>query len=155
MDNNDLVILRRLMENGRTPWAELAGLTGLTAPGVADRVRRLEQRGVIAGYAARVDGGQLGHPLSALVGVSLSSPRAREALLAFVRNHEAIQTCYHLTGRYDYLLLARLKDIQELERLISEGIKAIPGISATETFVVLDTVKDSPLLPLPGAIAAD
>ena len=70
MDSLDTKALHLLMRTGRATWAELGQLLGLSAPSAAERVRKLEERGVIRGYAALVDPASVGHPLTAYISVS-------------------------------------------------------------------------------------
>ncbi|HEX5699004.1 MAG TPA: winged helix-turn-helix transcriptional regulator, partial [Rubrobacter sp.] len=81
MNEHDLQTLRRLMRDGRITWAELAQLLGLSAPAAADRVRRLEERGVIRGYEALVDPEAVGLGVTAFVAVTLERPEHRAGFL--------------------------------------------------------------------------
>ena len=149
MDAVDHTILTVLMEDGRATWADLAEAAGLSAPAVAERVRRLEDRGAISGYAALVNGSQVGAHLTAFVAVTLESPAARDEFLRVVRETPEIQECHHTAGDDDYLLKVRCGDTAGLERLLSDVIKAVPRVVRTRTTVVLSTVKESAVVPLP------
>lgn len=149
MDAIDHKILALLMEDGRASWADLAERVGLSAPAVAERVHRLESRGVIRGYAALVSGAAVGAHLTALVAVSLSGPDAREGFLRVVRDTAEVQECHHTAGEDDYLLKVRCGGTAELEHLLSDVLKGVPGVARTRTTVVLSTVKDSAVVPLP------
>lgn len=151
MDAVDHKILTVLMVDGRVSWADLAESVGLSAPAVAERVRRLEDRGVIRGYAADVNGSQVGAHMTALVAVTLDGPGARDGFLRVVRDTAEVQECHHTAGDDDYLLKVRCGGTADLERLLSDVLKSVPGVSRTRTTVVLSTVKDSPVLPLPEA----
>jgi Lrp/AsnC family transcriptional regulator, leucine-responsive regulatory protein len=151
MDAVDHKILTTLMDDGRASWADLADTVGLSAPAVAERVHRLEDRGAIRGYAAIVNGSQVGAHLTALVAVTLDSPAAREGFLRVVRDTVEVQECHHTAGDDDYLLKVRCGGTAELEHLLSDVLKGVPGVSRTRTTVVLSTVKDSPVVPLPEA----
>ena len=130
-------------------WAELSQHTGLSAPSVAERVHRLEARGVIHGYAALVNGARVGAHLTALVAVSLSSPAARAEFLRLVHYTVDVQECHHTAGEDDYVLKIRCGGTAELEHLVSNVLKGVPGVARTRTTVVLSTPKDSPVVPLP------
>ena len=149
MDAVDHVLLSALMEDGRMTWAELSQRTGLSAPSVAERVHRLEARGVIHGYAALVNGARVGAHLTALVAVSLSSPAARAEFLRLVHDTVEVQECHHTAGEDDYALKIRCGGTAELEHLVSNVLKGVPGVARTRTTVVLSTAKDSPVVPLP------
>jgi Lrp/AsnC family leucine-responsive transcriptional regulator len=150
VDAIDHKILAVLMEDGRASWADLAEAVGLSAPAAADRVHRLEDRGVIGRYAALVNGPLVGAHMTALVAVTLDGPAAREGFLAVVRDTAEVQECHHTAGDDDYLLKVRCGGTADLERLLTDVLKAVPGVSHTRTTVVLSTVKDSVVLPLPG-----
>ena len=151
MDTVDHEILTALMKDGRMTWADLSERTGLSAPAVAERVHRLEDRGVIRGYAALVNGSQVGAHLTALVAVSLSGPEARAEFLRLVHDTVEVQECHHTAGEDDYVLKIRCGGTAELEHLVSNVLKGVPGVARTRTTVVLSTPKDSPVVPLPEA----
>lgn len=146
----DLKVLRQLMTHGRTTWAELAAILNLSAPAAADRVRRLEERGVIKGFAALVDPEAAGCGLTSFIAVTLERPEHRAAFLEAVQGMPEVQECHHITGEGDYLLKVRCRGTRELEHLITDQLKMIPGVVRTRTTIVLSTMKETPVLPLPG-----
>lgn len=146
MDALDRKAINQLMANARTTWAELGGLLGLSAPAAAERVHKLEEAGVIKGYAALVNPELVGCGLGALIHVTLDGPGAREGFLRLVAGLPAVQECHHVAGDGDYVLKVRCADTRELEQLISEKIKAVPGVGRTRTAVILSTVKETPQL---------
>jgi Lrp/AsnC family leucine-responsive transcriptional regulator len=148
LDALDLKVLRHLMAQARMTWAELAAQLGLSPPAAADRVRKLEERGVIQGYAARVNPQSLGYDLTAFVAVTLTHSRDRADFLAQINACAEIQECHHITGEDDYLLKVRCQGTQGLEQLITDHLKAIPGVVKTRTTIVLSTVKETTALPV-------
>jgi len=142
--------LRRLTENGRATWAELGALLELSAPAAAERVRKLEERGVIRGYTALVDAPALGYPLTAFIGVVLERPRDREPFLAKVGQLAAVQECHHVAGDEDYLLKVRVSGLPALEDLVSNELKGLPGVVKTRTTIVMSTVKETHRLAMEG-----
>ena len=148
-DEIDLKLLRKIADSGRITWSDLAGHLGLSAPATAERVRRLEDRGVIRGYAARFDPEALGCPLLALVAVTLEKPSHRAGFLHWVGHTPEVMECHHVAGDDDYLVKLRCAGTQALERLLSEGIKGLPGVVRTRTTIVLSTVKETVVPPLP------
>lgn len=147
MDNNDYKVLERLMNKGRSTWAELGELLNLSAPAAADRVHKLEATGVIKGYAAIVDPNAVGCELAALISVTVECSEQRAKFLKKVNELPEILECYHVAGDVDYILKARCTGTKDLERLISLELKAFSGIK-TRTMVVLSTLKESLRLPL-------
>ena len=143
LDELDIKILSLLANQGRMTWSELASQLRLSAPAAADRVKRLEERGIIAGYSARLNAEALGLDLTAFIAVTLAQPRHRQGFLEFVEASSAILECHHVTGDDDYLLKVRCRNTQELESLISEDLKSIEGVLKTRTQIVLSTVKET------------
>ena len=147
-DTLDLKIIQRLMRQARMTWSDLANSLGLSAPAAADRVRRLEERGVIQGYAALINPDSLGYNLTAFISVTLERPEHRAAFLQQVEALGEIQECHHVTGEDAYLLKVRCRGAQDLERLISDDLKSLPGILKTRTAIALSTVKETTALPI-------
>jgi Lrp/AsnC family transcriptional regulator, leucine-responsive regulatory protein len=148
LDEIDSKVIQHLMAQGRITWAELASILDLSAPATADRVRRLEERQVITGYAALVNAEAIGYPLTALIAITLEKPKHRAPFLQKVQQLAEVQECHHVTGDDDYWLKVRCQSTRDLERLISDELKALPGILRTRTTIVLSTVKETPALPV-------
>lgn len=148
-DSIDIKVLECLMQQGRMTWSELAGKLGLSSPAAADRVRRLEEKGAIVGYAARINPDAVGCSLMAFVAVTLEHPQYRDLFLEKVQELAEIQECHHMTGDDDYFLKIRCRGTADLERLISEELKGVPGVLKTRTSIVLSSPKETGDLPLP------
>lgn len=148
LDELDVKALSRLTQDGRATWAELAEELKLSAPAAADRVRRLEEQGVITGYTALVDAEAAGYPLLAFVAVTLGSLkgnfRGREEFLEMIQGMEEVKECHHLAGADDFLLKVRCRSTQDLERILIERLRSLPIVTGTRTSVVLGTAKESP-----------
>jgi len=150
LDATDRALLLRLMRTGRATWADLADGLGLTAPAIAQRVRRLEERGVIRQFTAWVDPAAVA-PVTAFVAVELEQPEMRDRFAKALVGVEQVQEGYLLAGDHDYVLKIRAGSLAELERLVSVRLARLPGVSRLRTTVVLGTVKESPVLPLSEA----
>ncbi|WP_448600607.1 Lrp/AsnC family transcriptional regulator [Thermoleptolyngbya sp.] len=148
LDDIDSKVIAHLMQNGRMTWAELAMVLQLSAPAAGDRVRRLEERGVILGYTARVDPEAVGCHLTAFIAVTLERPEHRALFLEKVHQLAEVQECHHIAGDDDYWLKVRCQHTKDLERLISDELKSLPGILRTRTTIVLSTVKETSVLPV-------
>ena len=148
INETDYKAIRHLMEQGRITWSELAGILELSAPATADRVRRLEERQVITGYAALVDPEAIGCMLTAFVSIRLDKPKHQGPFLKKIEALSEVQECHHVTGEDDYLLKVRCGTAKDLERLVSEEIKGVAGVSRTRTTIALSTVKETPILPV-------
>ena len=148
MDSFDAKAIRLLMRNGRATWAEVGQLLGLSAPSAADRVRKLEQAGVIRGYAALIDPASVGRPLTAFISVSLASHQNRRAFLRAIEKLDQVAECHHITGDDDYLLKVRCRGTQDLDNLLAKELKENLGVARTRTTIVLSTAKESVRVPL-------
>ena len=148
LDSNDIKVIKKLMEQSRTTWAELGNLLGLSAPAAADRVHKLEEKGVIKGYTTLVDPEAVGYGLAALIAVILERPEHREEFFKKIYMLPEIQECHHIAGDEDYILKVRCTGTRDLERLISEEIKSVKGVIKTRTTIILSTIKETPVLPM-------
>ena len=147
MDEIDLRLLGILSQHGRATFAELAEQVGLSGPSTADRVRRLEERGVIRGYAALLDPPTLGLGMTAFVSVTLANTDARPGFLDAVATWAEVVECHHVAGDDDYLLKVFVDGTHGLEAFVTDQLKALPGIARTRTTVVLSTALARPLSP--------
>lgn len=148
MDEIDFKLIRQMMAQARITWSELASFLKLSAPATADRVRRLEERGVIRGYITLVDPKAVGCSLSAFIAVTLERPEHRTPFLQRVQALPSVQECHHISGDDDYLLKVRCRNTEDLERVLSDDLKSLPGLVRTRTTIVLSTLKETPVLPL-------
>lgn len=133
----DLAIVRQLAREGRMSFTDLGRETGLSTSAVHQRVRRLEQRGVITGYAAQLDHGQLGLGLTAIVMLKPMDPSAPDDTPERLADIEAIEACYSVAGDYSYVVLVRIATTVELEDLLAQ-IRSLGNVSTNST-VVLST----------------
>jgi Lrp/AsnC family transcriptional regulator, leucine-responsive regulatory protein len=148
MDSFDIKAMRLLMRSGRATWAEVGQLLGLSAPSAAERVRKLENRGVIRGYAALVNAESVGYPLTAYISVSLASHRHRAAFIHAIEKMEQVAECHHVTGDDDYLLKVRCRGTHDLDDLLAKELKDKLGVARTRTTIVLSTAKESVRVPI-------
>jgi Lrp/AsnC family transcriptional regulator, leucine-responsive regulatory protein len=137
MEKLDQLIVRALCEDGRMSYTDLAERVGLSVSAVHQRVRRLEQRGVIQGYAARVDSDAIGLGLTAFVSIRPIDPAAPDDAPERLAYLPAIEACHSVAGEENYILKVRVAGPAELEALLQE-IRASAGVS-TRTTVVLST----------------
>ncbi len=150
LDDLDRSILRHLQVDGRMSNLDLSRAVGLSPAATHARVRRLEERGVITGYAAQVDPERAGFDLLCLISIGIqlhhqdAVARIRTALAALPE----VLECHHVTGQYDYLLKVVLSDRRALERFVVEKLTPLPGIARIQTSVVLAVVKATPALSI-------
>ena len=148
MDTLDKKAISFLMKHGRATWAELGQLLGLSAPSAAERVRKLEEQGVLRGYAALADAASLGYPLTAYVSVTLASHRQRTTFLRAIQKIEQVAECHHVAGDDDYLLKVRCRGTQDLDHLLARQLKEKLGVARTRTTIVLSTAKETVRVPV-------
>ncbi|MBE0528924.1 MAG: Lrp/AsnC family transcriptional regulator [Thermoleophilia bacterium] len=162
MDTLDRRILIELQKDGSLTNAHLAELVGLSQSAMSERVRRLEFDGHITGYRALVSPTSLGLGLQAFLAAELVHHETA-CIEGFERGVVALPdvcACYHVAGRFDYLLRVAVRDLEHLGRLIKDDIAAIPGVDKVETMLVYSEVKPDagwPVLeetgPAPAQIA--
>lgn len=137
MEEMDRAIVRRLCADGRTSFTDLARETGLSVSAVHQRVRRLEARGLLRGYAAVVDAEAVGLPLTAFVSIKPIDPAAPDDAPERLRALTAIEACHSVAGEESYILKVRVGAPAELETLLQQ-IRAAANVS-TRTTIVLST----------------
>lgn len=135
-DEVDDRILRRLVRDGRATFSQIAAEVGLSAHAVAQRVRRLEQRGAIRGYTAQLDQGRLGRALAAYIDVRLLPTADPEAFERFALGLGAVQKLAFVTGRFDYLVELACRDSGDLDDTV-RLLRGSGGVAATETRIVM------------------
>jgi len=151
LDAIDLQILNILQEHCRTSLAKLGKQVGLSAPSVQERVKKLEDSGIITGYHAAVDAKRLGKDITAFIGVSVNHPRMLEEFERTIQGLTDVLECHHVTGQHTLLLKIKTDNTASLERLIAT-IRSIAGVERTETMVVLSTHTERVQIPLIGVM---
>jgi Lrp/AsnC family leucine-responsive transcriptional regulator len=150
LDAIDLQIIEVLQEQGRIPHVKLGEQVGLSEPSVIERVKKLEDSGIIVGYHAAVNAKRLGKDVAAFIGVSINHPRSIRLFEQKVESLEDVLECHHVTGEHTLLLKVKTNDTSSLERLIST-IRSIEGVARTETMVVLSTHSERTQIPVRSA----
>lgn len=137
----DRHIVELLVADGRMSYTDLGKATGLSTSAVHQRVRRLEQRGVIRGYAAVIDPEAVGLSLTAFISVKPFDPSAPDDIADRLAEVPEIEACHSVAGDENYILKVRVSAPIELEHLLSR-IRSLAGVS-TRTTVVLSTAYES------------
>jgi Lrp/AsnC family leucine-responsive transcriptional regulator len=138
LDATDLAILDALQNDCKQSLAEIGKQVDLSAPSVLARIEKLEESGVIRGYAALLDARALGKDVTAFIGVSISHPSAFEPFEKEVERAGDVLECHHVTGQHTLMIKVRTESTETLEGLI-DMIRRIEGVTRTETMVVLST----------------
>lgn len=137
MPDTDRLILQLLATDGRMSYTDLAKAAGLSTSAAHQRVKRLEQRGLILGYGATVDYQQLGLPLTAFVSIKPIDPAAPDDYPDRLRDIESVESCWSVAGEESYILKVRVSTPADLEELLAT-IRSRANVS-TRTTIVLST----------------
>ena len=137
MEEIDRQIVSLLSADGRMSFTELAKRTGLSVSAAHQRVRRLEQSGVIRGYVARFDADEIGLPLTAFISIKPFDAAAPDDVPQRLQQVAAIEACHSVAGDENYILKVRVASPVDLENLLHQ-IRTLGGVS-TRTTVVLST----------------
>lgn len=150
LDRIDQRILSELEANGRLSIVELAARVGLTNTPCSERVKRLERSGYISGYRAVLDKARLGLGHLTVVQVSLAATAADNSLDRFAasaRKVPEIESCLMIAGSFDFLLTIRTRDIAHFRQVLGDHVNKLPGILQTNSFAVMEVVKDPQTAP--------
>ncbi len=139
LDSIDHRILDVLRRDGRISMLDLADRVGLSPTPCGRRVKRMEEAGVITGYAAQIDRRALGLHVCVLVSVRLArhGPEGTREFLSAVARHPEITECLLVTGNLDYMLRIWVRDIEALGIFIRDVLQSIPAVAETTTMVIL------------------
>lgn len=137
-DNLDLHILSLLQENCKLSLNKIGERVGLSGPSVLERIKKLEESGIIRGYTVVLDARKLGKDITAFIGVFINHPKLISSFEKAIDRFEEVQECHHVTGEYALLLKVKTDNTSGLEELIRK-IRSVDGVSWTETSVVLST----------------
>ena len=145
LDDTDRRLLRLLQAEGRITNQELAKRANLSPAACHDRTRRLRETGVITGYAALVDPAKVDRALLVFVEVVLdrTTPDVFDAFAAAVRRAPDILECHMVAGGFDYLIKARVKDMEAYRVFLGDILVEMPGVRETRTYAVLEEVKNT------------
>ncbi len=149
MDGNDLKILKILQDDARTSNAEIARLVDMAPSAILERIRKLEERGVIRGYAARLDPAALERRLLAFVFVTTDASLHDEEVVRAVERLPEVLEVHDVAGEDSYLLKVRVADNEELHRFLREKLARVKRVSSTRTVFVLKSWKETSALPIP------
>lgn len=149
LDERDFQILGLLQSDGRRSHSEIARAVGIAPSAVLERVRKLERRGVIRGYAAHLDPVSLGQALLAFVFVQ-TDERPGGDFGARLADLPGVQEVHHIAGEDCYMVKVRCASPEALGRLLKEHISSLPEVRRTRTTVALGTIKESAALHLPA-----
>jgi Lrp/AsnC family transcriptional regulator, leucine-responsive regulatory protein len=142
LDEIDAKILDVLQRQGRTKRNDLAEVVGLSLPSVSERLKKLEEAGIITGYHATVDPKKLGRDITAFIFVRIDSSKHYQQFLEHAHHLDEVLECHAITGEGSHLLKVRTTNTASLEKLLAK-IQAWSGVMSTQTNLVLSTSKET------------
>jgi Lrp/AsnC family leucine-responsive transcriptional regulator len=147
----DRNILRILQRDGRISYTDLAREVGLSVTPCIERVKRLERSGYIQGYTAKLNPDLLNAGLVVFVQIRLNhtSQKNFEEFRRSVLDLEDVQSCYLVSGNYDYLLKARVADMAAYRELLGSRILKLPAVQESTSYVVMEELKETMQLSIP------
>ena len=147
MDNIDIKILRCLTKDARMNASQISTTVNLSVSAVIERMKKLENSGLIRGYTALIDERLAGYDVQAMISIRLEHPKYNQSFAKQMRDHRCVMECFYITGDFDYIARIGVASTEELTRVLQD-IKQIPGVSLTRTYVVLENVKQHiPFIP--------
>lgn len=149
IDEMDRRILSLLQQDARLPNAEIARRVGMAPSATLERLRKLEERGVITGYEVRLDPRKLGLGLTAFIFVRSQGKVAEIDTGERLKQHPNVLEVHHIAGEDCYLVKVRATDTEELGRMLRADFSTMPNVVSTRTTIVLGTLKESARMPVP------
>jgi Lrp/AsnC family transcriptional regulator, leucine-responsive regulatory protein len=146
LDDVDRMLARELVADGRATLAHLAAIAGLSVSAVQSRVRRLESRGVVAGYAARINPEAVGSMLSAFVAITPLDPSQPDDAPARLDHIAEIEACYSVAGEESYVLLVHVESARALEGLL-QRIRTAADVKTRSTVILHKFYGDRRFIP--------
>lgn len=150
MDDIDRRLLRDLQSNGRITNQELAQRNSLSPAACHERVRRLKEQGYIKGYTAILDPDKLDRSLLIFVEIHLDRTTSDifDDFAAAIRKMPDVLECHMVAGGFDYLVKARVADMEAYRRFLGDTLVRLPGVRETRTYAVLEEVKNTLAIPV-------
>ncbi|AKU21507.1 MULTISPECIES: Lrp/AsnC ligand binding domain-containing protein [unclassified Massilia] len=153
LDKLDRKILRILQEDGRISMKDLSEQVGLSITPAIERVKRMERDGVITGYHARISPPALGATLLVFVEITLNQKSALvfEQFRREVLRIPEVQECHLVSGDFDYLIKARIREMAEYRKLLGDMLLNLPGAAQSKSYVVMEEIKETLVLSTEAA----
>ena len=150
LDRIDRMILEILQKQGRIAISELAAMVNLTTTPCSERVKRLERDGIIMGYHARLSPELLDKRLLVFLEIKLSAKSGDvfEQVARDLADIPEVLECHLISGEFDYLVKARLKEMSAFRKLLGNILKKLPASASSHSYVVMEEVKESSYLDL-------
>lgn len=150
MDEIDKAILQIVQEDNRLSSSEIGQRVGLSVSAVNERVRRLNASGTVTANRAIIDPDVLDLKLCAFLFVDIDMRADEQGFIDGLQACPEVQELHHVAGSHSYLVKVRLRDTSDLQRFLSTKLKRLPGVSRTESVIVLETHKETTVLATDG-----
>ncbi len=141
-DEKDLAILDALKKNARHSEKKIAKITGIPMSTVHNRIKRMVESGVIAGFTVKIDYAKIGRPLVAYVLVKAAPKADQEKILEYISKKANVLETAMITGDFDVLLKAKVADMNELNKLVVQDLRTHPLVSDTRTLISYHTIEN-------------
>lgn len=138
IDEVDRKILSYLIKNARIPFLEIARECGISGAAIHQRVKKMEEAGIIEGSSFNVKPVALGFKVCAFIGVTLDHAHKYKTVVKEIKTIPEVVECHFITGNYTFLIKLQCRDHQHLMNLLINTLQNIPGIAKTESFIALE-----------------
>lgn len=150
IDEIDRSILKLLQDNARISNAEIARRVDMAASAIFERIRKLEEAGVIRGYTARIDPDAVGYGLVAFVRIQTGEGARLPDTAPHLEAIPEVREVHRVVGEDCFFVKVRVRDTDALAELLDEKVTVLPSVASTRTTIALSTAKESRGLPIPG-----
>lgn len=152
----DLHILRELQREGRITYSALGMAVGLSTTPCMERVKKMERAGIIRGYSAQVDPTYLGSGLVVFIEISLER-KSHELFRQFgerAASLDQVLECFLVSGEFDYLIKARVANMEEYRNFLGETLLSLPGVRGSSSYVAMEEVKDTQVVSVKRTLSS-
>jgi Lrp/AsnC family leucine-responsive transcriptional regulator len=143
MDATDRKIVEYVQKHGRDTYAEIGAAVGLSVSAINERLKKLERAGIIRGWGAQIDPKAVDRGVLAFMFLLIDRPENERPLVEAICALPQVLECHHVTGDWSYLIKLRLAEVSEIETVLADTIKRIPGAIRTHTVLALSTRKET------------
>ncbi|WP_461207871.1 Lrp/AsnC family transcriptional regulator [Clostridium sp. DL1XJH146] len=142
MDSIDSKIIDALKENSRSTTSDISKKVNLSIPAVSERIRKMEEKGIIEKYTVKVNRQKTNYKLLAYIFVNIDKTENIEEFRKVILKCNSVLECHHVAAEYDYLLKLLVEDTMALENFVSNYLKKIKGVFKSNTIITLSSLKE-------------
>ncbi len=141
LDEIDKSLIRELLKDARQPYSELSKHVGIANSTTIERIKKLQEKGVINGFSLSLDYRKLGYDLCAFVQVLINDPKNEDSFVSALNDFHEVEECHFITGDYSYLLKIRTRNSADLEDFLKNKLNSLAGVIRANTVVALSSPK--------------